>query len=385
MGFGAAVKMLVRGTPMDNGRRRRSPALNFGPAQAVSLLAAVMVLSLAVASGCSAQEPAQRAGEIATPKTFWAKVQAAQPGAVILLDNGDYGPVKLYGKKVATPGIRIEVKPGAKAVFSSLTLENSEGIDVRGVEVVNATNAIAVTVADSSNVSLSGFKVHGAGAGHGGVGFLIRDSAGVSVTGSEITELGSGIGHVHSSNLTFSNNTLHQLQTDGIYGGGSSHVVVASNHIGEFHPQPGDHPDAIQFWGNRDGTPGRDISIRDNVIDRGSGEVMQGIFIEATSDLTISGNAMTGTMYNGISLSGVKSGLVEDNFVQGFTDMESRIVVRDASSDVTVRNNVAQAILNFDGGGNNPRYKEDHNKTVRAAKPGDSTAMRAWISMRPQH
>ena len=372
---------------MNSNRHRRClPALKRGRNQAASLLAASAILSLALATGCGAQEPARGAGDTVTPKTFWAKVQAAQPGAVILLDSGDYGPVKLYGKKVAKPGIRIEAKPGAKAVFSSLMLENSQGIDVRGVEVASATDAFAVTVADSSDVTLSELKVHSAaGAGHGGVGFMIRDSDGVSVTGSEIAELGSGIGHVHASHLTISNNTLHHLQTDGIFGGGSTHVVVAGNHIGEFHPQPGDHPDAIQFWGNKDGTPGSDVSIRDNVIDRGSGEVIQGIFIEATDDLTITGNAMVGTMYNGISLSAVKTGLVEGNFVQGFTDMDSRIIVRGASSDVTVRNNVAQGVFNLDRDGKNPRYKEDHNNTVRAAKPGDLTAMKVWIAQRPPH
>ncbi|WP_372785089.1 right-handed parallel beta-helix repeat-containing protein [Phenylobacterium sp.] len=371
---------------MNKNRHSHSTAARRGGERALILLAASAVLALAAATGCSAQEPARRGGEVVTPKTFWAKVQAAQPGAVILLDSGDYGPVKFYGKKLAKPGLRIEAKPGAKAVFSSLTLENSEGIDVRGVEVASAGEGVAVTVVDSADVSLSGFKVHNAaGAGHGGVGFLLRDSTGVSVTGSEVTELGSGIGHVHTSHLTISNNTLHHLQTDGIFGGGSSHVVVSGNHIGEFHPQPGDHPDAIQFWGNRDGTPGTDVAIRNNVIDRGTGEVIQGIFIESTDDLTITGNAMTGTMYNGISLSTVKTGLVEDNFVQGFTDMDSRIVVRGASSDVTVRNNVAQSIFNLDSEGKNPRYKEDHNSTVRAAKPGDSTAMKAWLSQHPQH
>jgi hypothetical protein len=175
------------------------------------------------------------------------------------------------------------------------------------------------------------------------------------------------------------------LQTDGVFGGGSSHVVVSGNHITEFHPQPGDHPDAIQFWGATNGTPGTDVTISDNVITRGGGEVIQGIFIEYTNNITITRNAMTGTMYNGIALGGVQHGLIEDNFVVGASDMGSRIITRDASSDVTVRNNVAEAVVNYEAAGANPRYKEVNNSSVRAASPGDNTAMQAWLAKHGAH
>jgi nitrous oxidase accessory protein NosD len=303
---------------------------------------------------------------------------------VIELGDGDYGDAKFDGQKFAEPGIRIEGKPGGRAVFASLNLDNAEGIEIRGVEVASPATAAAISVGNSSRIAFSGIKVHGL-SGHGGVGFLIRDSKGVSVADSEVSQLGSGIGHLNVDGLKVTNNNIHGLQTDGVFGGGSSHVVVSGNHITEFHPQPGDHPDAIQFWGATNGTPGTDVTISDNVITRGGGEVIQGIFIEYTNNITITRNAMTGTMYNGIALGGVQHGLIEDNFVVGASDMGSRIITRDASSDVTVRNNVAEAVVNYEAAGANPRYKEVNNSSVRAANPGDNTAMQAWLAKHGAH
>jgi hypothetical protein len=123
--------------------------------------------------------------------------------------------------------------------------------------------------------------------------------------------------------------------------------------------------------------------IKDNIFERGEGAVVQGIFLEDNEDVVVSGNALLGTMYNGIGLARVNRAVVENNFVQGYKDMGTRIITRGRSSDVMVRNNVAQTIVTFnDGGMPNPGYKEERNKSIRAAALGDASAMETWLKSR---
>jgi parallel beta-helix repeat protein len=223
--------------------------------------------------------------------------------------------------------------------------------------------------------------VHGTTAIVGGSGIFVRDSSNVTVTGSDFSAIGSGIAHLNDVGLTFTNNNFHNLQTDGIYGGGSSKVLVSGNHFQDFFPQLGAHPDAIQFWGGTNGTQGSDVTITDNVIVRGSGDVIQGIFIESTNHVIISGNAMAGTMYNGISLSTSNDVLVADNFVQGFDDMGSRIITRGTSGNVVVENNTAQQVVTYnDGGQVNPNYVELNNTTIGSTAVNNLTQMNTWLS-----
>jgi hypothetical protein len=355
-----------------------------------SELSIAMVLaatfSLAGATGCGAQEPAGRpaAGqtEVLTPKTYWAKVQAARPGDVIVLGEGEYGSVGFNNRKVAEPGIRIEAKPGAKVVFDHLDLQNSEGIEIRGVEIAVRGPSFGVNVQGSSRIRLSGLKVHsGEATGHNAM--MLRDSENITVSDCDVDGFGTGINFLESTHLKISGNHITNIQSDGIRGTGS-YVEVLGNTGSSFHPEEGDHPDFIQFWGSQSGVATGNV-IKDNVFERGAGGVVQGIFIENNQNIVISGNAMAGTLYNGISLSGVKGAVIENNFVQAYVDMGTRIIVRDASADVIVRNNVSSQIVNYDRGGPNPRYKEEHNSSIGSAKVGDTSALKAWVAQHQGH
>jgi hypothetical protein len=350
-----------------------------------AVLVAALALFAVGATGCGAQEPAHRTagGETeATPTTYRAKIQAARPGDVIVLDAGAYGAVDLDGRKFAEPGVRIEAKAGAEVVFDSLDLQGSEGLEIRGVEVAVKGPSFGVNVQGSSRIRLSALKIHGGDEpGHNAV--MLRDSQDVSVTECDVHDLSTGINFLDSNHLKISGNHLTHIQSDGIRGAGS-YVEVIGNSGSSFHPAEGDHPDFIQFWNQHSGVTTGNV-IKDNVFERGDGAVVQGIFIEYNENIIISGNAMAGTMYNGISLSAVHGAVIEDNFVQGYADMGTRIIVRDASTDVIVRNNVSEEIVNYDRGGANPRYKEEHNSPIRAAKIGDTTDLRAWVAKHHAH
>ncbi|MFI4950302.1 MAG: right-handed parallel beta-helix repeat-containing protein, partial [Caulobacterales bacterium] len=257
---------------------------------------------------------------------------------------------------------------------------SSSGMTFQNLNMPVDNGATAVTVLDSTNVVLNDLKIHGTAATDVGLGVQIGTSSNVTVENSDITRTGSGIGFSQSDHINLSNNNIHDIETDGIIGSGSMHVLVQGNHFDTFHPLPGDHPDAIQFFGGPNGS-GDDVTIDNNVIVRGSGEVYQGIFIENTNHVTIDGNAMAGTMFNGISVSAADTAVVSNNFVQGFTDMGSRIIVRGQSSNVTVTHNDAQSVVEYDDNGlPNPNYVATDNTVIGPANVSDLSALNTWLS-----
>jgi parallel beta-helix repeat protein len=309
-----------------------------------------------------------------------AALRGAHAGDTILLAAGTYSPISLNNLHYDGVVTIQSADSAHQAVLTGLTLNGSSGLAFNSMAMTTAAGT-AVTVMNSSSIAFSGLTVYGTTGVDEGVGFLVRSSSGVSVTGSDFSRIGSGIGHIEDNGLTVSGNTFHNLKTDGVYGGGSSHVVVSDNSFTDFHPAPGDHPDAIQFWGGSNGAHGSDITISDNVITRGDGDVIQGIFLESSDNITITGNALTGTMYNGIALSTSSNAVVEDNFVQGFLDMGSRIITRGGSANVTVTHNTAEQVVNYqDHGTPNPNYVESDNTIIPGTAATDLSAVNSWLT-----
>jgi hypothetical protein len=89
-------------------------------------------------------------------------------------------------------------------------------------------------------------------------------------------------------------------------------------------------------------------------------------------------------MFNGISVSDVMTGLVEDNFVQGLPEYPSSITTRGGSVDVTVRGNTAMRVQTYAPAGTPPlvRYVEQDNVKIPSAKNSDDTGRRGtWRSL----
>jgi hypothetical protein len=94
---------------------------------------------------------------------------------------------------------------------------------------------------------------------------------------------------------------------------------------------------------------------------------------------------MAGTMFNGISIGGGGSAnvLIEDNFVQSYADMGTRIIVRDGSDNVTVTGNtVSDVIVNLvqSNSAPNTNFVLGRNTTIPGAAVGDNSALNAWVS-----
>lgn len=345
-----------------------------------ALVAAMLISAGAGTARCAQPARSQEVVRVATPANLPALIAGAEAGQTILLGDGDYGQL-LIRKRFGGAGLVIRTKPGAKATFSKIVVGNAEGVQLTGLEVAIDAPRYGVFVGNSSRITLSGLRIYAApGATQSAIG--VRASSDITVADCEIRDVGFGIGLLDSERLKILRNTFTGLQVDAIRGA-ASQVEVIGNRATNFHPKPGDHPDFIQIWGKKSG-PSRSIIIKENVFERGDGAVVQGIFLEDNEDVVISGNALLGTMYNGIGLARVRRVVVEDNFVQGYKDMGTRIITRGKSSDVTVRNNVAERIVTVnDGGLPNPGYKEERNKSVRPAAIGDVSAMQTWLKSRP--
>jgi hypothetical protein len=348
-----------------------------------SLKSASLACTALVSVGLWAEAAAQPAP--ATPQTLAARIAAAHSGETILLASGAYGPLHFNARKFSGAGLVIEAQPGAKPVFSSIMFDGaSEGITLKNVEVYDQTEKFAVNIDGAIRINLIGLTIHGP-ADKPPIGMMLHHGYGVVVADSNLSHLEHGINMSDSDGLQILRNTFHDVQCDAIRGA-SSHVEVIGNHGSDFHPLPGDHPDFIQFWSSPEAGPSTGNRIKDNVFQRGHGDPVQGVFIEDNKDIVISGNAMLGPMYNAISLARVQGAVVEDNFMQSYPDMAVHIITRGASADVTVRNNVAPQVVNYtEDGKPNPNYREQGNRPIKVAQPGDASAMQDWLAKRSPH
>jgi len=322
---------------------------------------------------------------VSNPQALYAAVKASSAGDTILLRSGDYGVVQLDHLNFPGAGLTVKAAPGAKPVMTSLVAKNSKGLNFAGLEIAMAPKQqYGMFAIQSERISFDNMTAHQADGSLDGVGFFFRLSNRISVTNSEFHHLGVGGSALDTPNVTVSNNRFHDINTDGVDLAGSPAATVTANTFTDFFPGPGAHPDAIQFWGTKEHPMPAGSVVKDNIIRRGKGRVMQGIFVESQSNITIVGNAMSGTMTNGISVSATKTADIRDNFVQGYRDMGVRIIARGGSSNITVSGNVAPLVVDLRQG-NEPgtvNFVENKTSRIRDAAVGDDSAMDAWLAKR---
>jgi Ca2+-binding RTX toxin-like protein len=284
-----------------------------------------------------------------------AALRSAQGGDTILLSAGTYSGLSLQNLNFDTAVTIRSADPSHLAVISDFTLSASKGLAFNTLDFTAASSTVdgyAFRVSSSTNISFDSLSVHGSMDGNAANdenGFLIRDSSGVSVTNSDFQQLYTAINHLDDNGLKFSGNVIHEIRMDGIRGGGSSNVEVTGNRFYNFHAQTGDHDDAIQFWTVGAKAASSNVVVTDNVIVRGSGDPIQGIFIEAGGDMPLTGiriinNSVTGGMYNAIHVWEGKDVLISGNTVTAYQDMQSWIRVEHGVG-ITLQDNSAYTYI----------------------------------------
>ena len=303
-------------------------------------------------------------------------LSTVQSGDTILLSAGSYSRVGLQGVNFAGAGVTIaSADPTSPVVVAGIELSNSSGLTFRDIEVtINPRTQTAFNVVGSSNIHLDGVNMHGA-VGGDKPGLLIRNSTNVSVNDTQFHDLGTGLRTIDSSFVTISNNRFFDLAGDGFQSTGTSNITITRNHFTNFHTAPGDHPDAIQFFTLNQATPAQNITITDNVIVRGSGDIVQGIFLGNEIDLpyinvTITGNKVVGAMYNGIAVGMGQNVTLTNNIVQAYTDQGSWIIVEKSLNALVSSNRSTDFI---DKENRNTNFKD--NNRIRPAKVGDLSVL----------
>ncbi|WP_309644146.1 right-handed parallel beta-helix repeat-containing protein [Phenylobacterium sp.] len=287
---------------------------------------------------------------------LYQALKVAQAGDTIALEGGSYASLRLFNLTFANDVTITSKDPGNPAIMTDLQIKNSSGLNFTNIEVFvdAAKGGWGLQVNDSRDIHFDQISVHGSmdnNPQNDLSGMSIRNSSDVSVTNSEFQQLMIGVNHLNSDHISFTGNKIHDIQMDGIRGGGSSYVTISNNHFTNFYPIATDHPDAIQFWTTATTTSAHHIVISDNLIERGDGKAMQGVFMGDESggklpylDTIITGNMVVGSLWHGITAGSNVRVLIENNTVLGYDGMGARITLAD-SSDVILKNNLATAYL----------------------------------------
>ena len=285
--------------------------------------------------------------EVSTGRELVSALSRAQGGDTIVLAAGSYSSVTLKGLNFSTPVTITSADPSNPAVLSDFSVTSVSGLTIQNV-AVTVGKKMGMTVGQSENIVIDHIDVAGPSSGKpGGNGLKIDKSTDVVVTNSSFHDLGYGLTHVDSKHVTISGNSFENIRVDGIRGGGTSFIEISGNSLRNFFRDPGEHGDAIQFWTKGTTGSAHDIVVKDNLIERGEGNRMQGIFFGDESrgkqpyiDVEITGNTILGTGYNGINLYPAKGAVISGNTVVGYHDMKAWIRV-DGSTNVQLYDNIA--------------------------------------------
>ncbi len=289
---------------------------------------------------------------VSTSAELMAAASRARAGDTVALAAGNYDKVTLRDVRFDGTVTITSADPERPAVLTGLKAIGVENITFRDVVLadMDATTPYDFEVKNAAHITFDQVLVRGeeGDAGYQSNTLMIRASRDVAITNSEITHLRYGINMLDNVGVTVTGNYFHDLRADGFHGGGLSDVVIADNVFTDFHPAPGDHPDAIQFWTANQTRSAENITITGNVIHRGDGAAIQGIFMGDETDalpyrnVVISDNLVVGGMYNGIHVERADGLSVTDNIVAGYRDQPSWIRVADLT---TLIGNVAQVYV----------------------------------------
>ncbi|MDG6079094.1 hypothetical protein E3U23_07805 [Erythrobacter litoralis] len=263
-------------------------------------------------------------------------LENSQPGDTIYLAPGTYDKIALRNAGHLDVTLT-SMDPDDQAVITGLNITGADGLRFSNLSFIGGegdTNCF--TISGSNAIVFSNVTVQGPdniGSGEEVSPFFIRSSTDVTVINSDFSNAMHALKLLDVDGVVISGNSFHDIRCDGIRGGGVSNAIVTNNTFTDFHPLntggSGDHPDAIQFWSTNQNEPGRNITISDNLVYRGDGSPIQGIFIRDTRDnmpfenVNVSGNVILGGLYNGISVDGVIGGEVTQNLVLGYPDQRS--------------------------------------------------------------
>lgn len=327
---------------------------------------------------------------VSDAKGLQAALATAHAGDTIQLASGTYAAFTLKGLNFSGAGVTITSKnPAAPAVLTGAVITNSSGLTLKGLELTvdSAKADNPFQIYQSNHIVLDHLNVHGSldgNAQNDQSALLIRNSSNVSVTNSEFHQLQNAVAHVDSDHITVSNNYFHEIRTDGVHGGGSSFVTISQNYFSDFSPVAGDHGDAIQFWTAGTTASAHDITISNNIVMRGAGGLVQGVFMRDESgvlpyqNVNIDSNFIAGAMNTGIGVGGGTNVSVTNNEVVALPDQKSGITLMSVTNGTMANNQATQYAPS-----GNTNVTETNDSVIASATDGGKALLTKWLASHP--
>lgn len=353
----------------------------------VRTLAVVLLASVAGSSaGASARRSCEPARPLGDAAALVRTLRCASAGATITLaPDARFGAVALSGSGGAAGsggGVTIRsVDRTRPARFQGLTMRNMHGVTLRDVafegEGGNGQRAML------SILGGSGLRVEGVTFTGDPVSFrpeleaalTVRKASDVTIASSRIEGFRNGVALRDSSRIVITGNAIRRMQTDGIRAAGVRDLRIARNVIASFTPAPRDHPDGVQLWSRNPQEASENIVIEENLILKGQGMPIQGIFLRAAPNapfrnVTIRANMVVGQRWNGIAVMGADTVAVSANAILPMSGQMSWLRLASCTNAIANGNQAGRFVVNAD-------VRQTGNVLTGLA-PATESAIRQW-------
>lgn len=348
---------------------------------------------------------------VTSPAELSDALAVAAPGTVVDLAAGDYGALDLkrLSGSADAPIILRSADPEAPARISSFDLREVSHLVLEGLVFDytftpgDSPNLRPFQIVGSTDVTLrnnlfDGDVAQGVSDSDDGFptafGLSLRSVTKATIDGNEVRGFFRGMVISQTTDLQVLRNDLHGLRMDGMNFAQVERAVIAENHIHDFKRilDSTDHSDMIQFWTNGTTAPSTDITIRDNILNAGSGWYTQSIFMRNDQvdtgkagpemfykNVTIQNNVIINAHLHGITLGETAGVTITNNTVirnaraQGPDDNPGlwtpQIRVASASTGVVISHNVTSKIEGFE---EQPDWTLDNNVFVQDRFPSQA-------------
>lgn len=248
-----------------------------------------------------------------------AALKAAKAGDVILLPPGDYGAVRIDKfKPTDTVTLRAE-DPSNPPRFESVMLYGCENVVLDGLHVelpfspTMVSHAAIVSIRSSAKVALLNSVVLGPVATTGdpenadpkartsdfiigrptGRGVYIELSDEVLIEGNDISRAERGLVAYDCPRIVVRGNDIHDVRTSPVAMSETGlEWIVERNWLHSTHPWSyggsGDHGGYVRMWGFKNKAKPKPmpakVVVRENLLDRNTGDAILGIMIETDQD-----------------------------------------------------------------------------------------------------
>ena len=285
-----------------------------------------------------------------------AALKARAADTTIALKQGNYGDFVFNARESPLAVNLVAADASKPPVFSTLSISNANGVSIEGVTFTpkdGAKFANGLTLRGCDEVNLTNNTFLGGATGTDALqrGLLIDRSTNIVVHDNEFSGLMRGAIFSESVNIEVTNNSVHDMRSEGFNFAGAKNVEISGNVLRDFHPASGDHADFIQFWTRGAKTASENIQIHDNTMIQAKGGLsVQGIFMDnddsiSYKNVVIENNLIQSGSPHGILIEQAVGVKVVNNTALAVQDASSKLNISITDSHkVTATNNTANAI-----------------------------------------